>query len=175
MILKKILLALVVCFLTVPLFASSDDFVYVLNPDPYSQSIGASILSLSPSIFGFFTNPASNYKNISKEVQLSYYTIYNNNYGLNAGLLIPVEKIGNFSVIVSAADLNEQEIGYKNMLMAAINYVYPIVGEFPVSTEKGSVGATLKFYNLSTYNADGSDRSINVFSFDIGCIYDLGH
>ena len=113
MISKKILLALVIAFLNVPLFASSDDFIYVLNPDPYSQSIGASILSLSPSVFGFFTNPASNYTNISKEVQLSYYTIYNNNYGINAGLLWPTEKIGNFSFIVSAVDLNEKEIGYK--------------------------------------------------------------
>ena len=159
MISKKILLALVVAFLNVPLFASSDGFVYVLNPDPYSQSIGASILSLSPSVFGFFTNPASNYKNISKEVQFSYYSIYNNNYGINAGLLWPTEKIGNFSFVVSAADLNEQETGYKSLLMAAINYVYPIIGKFPVSTEKGSVGATLKFYNMSTYNSDGSDGS----------------
>ena len=70
MILRKITLALFACFLTVPLFASSDEFVYVLNPDPYSQSIGASILSLSPSVFGFFTNPASNYKNFSKEVEV---------------------------------------------------------------------------------------------------------
>ncbi|MBO7611512.1 MAG: hypothetical protein J6T23_04790 [Elusimicrobia bacterium] len=170
---KKILLALVVTFLYVPLFASSEGFVYVLNPDPYSQSIGASILSLSPSVFGFFTNPASNYKNFSKEVQLSYYSIYSNNYGFNAGFLLPVEKIGNFSIVVSAADLNEQEIGYKNMLMAAINYVYPIIGKFPVTSEKGSVGATLKIYNISTYNDDGSDRSVNAFSFDIGCIYDL--
>ena len=173
MISKKILLALVVAFLNVPLFASSDGFVYVLNPDPYSQSIGASILSLSPSVFGFFTNPASNYKNISKEVQFSYYSIYNNNYGINAGLLWPTEKIGNFSFVVSAADLNEQETGYKNLLMAAINYVYPIIGKFPVSTEKGSVGATLKFYNMSTYNSDGSDGSTTVFSFDLGCIYSL--
>ena len=78
-----------------------------------------------------------------------------------------------FSISVSAADLNEQETGYKNMLMAAINYVYPIIGKFPVTAEKGSVGATLKIYNISTYNDDGSDRSVNVFSFDIGCIYDL--
>ncbi len=173
MISKKILLALVVAFLNVPLFASSDGFVYVLNPDPYSQSIGASILSLSPSVFGFFTNPASNYKNISKEVQLSYYTVQNNNYGINAGFLLPTEKIGNFSFIVSAADLNEQETGYKNMLMAAVNYVYPILGKYPVVTEKGSVGATLKFYNMSAYNIDGSDKSVMVFSFDVGCIYAL--
>lgn len=173
MISKKVLLALVVTFLNVPLFASSDSFVYVLNPDPYSQSIGASILSLSPSVFGFFTNPASNYKNISKEVQFSYYSIYNNNYGLNAGFLLPTEKIGNFSFVVSAADLNDQETGYKNMLMAAVNYVYPILGKYPVVTEKGSVGATLKFYNLSACNIDGSDKSVMVFSFDLGCIYDL--
>ena len=143
MILRKTVLALLGCFLAIPLFASSDEFIYVLNPDPYSQSIGASLLSLSPSVFGFFTNPASNYKNFSKEVQISYYTILNNNYGINAGLVIPTEKIGNFSVIVSGADLNENEIGFKNMLMAAVNYVYPIVGEYPVAAEKGAVGATI--------------------------------
>ncbi len=171
MISKKILLVLVIVFLNIPLFASSDGFVYVLNPDPYSQSIGASILSLSPSVFGFFTNPASNYKNVSKEVQFSYYSIYNNNYGMNAGLLIPTEKIGNFSIALSGADLNEKETGFKNFLMAAVNYVYPIVSDYPVKTEKGSVGATLKFYNIAAYNNGGLDRTINLFSFDIGCIY----
>lgn len=171
MILRKIALALLACFLTVPLFASSDEFVYVLNPDPYSQSIGASILSLSPSVFGFFTNPASNYKNFSKEVQVSYYTIHSNNYGINAGLLIPTEKIGNFSIIFSGAELNKDETGFKNLLMAAVNYVYPIVSDYPVAAEKGSIGATLKFYNIATYNNDGTDRAVNLFSFDLGCIY----
>ncbi len=171
MILKKTALALLVCFLTVPLFASSDEFFYVLNPDPYSQSIGASILSLSPAVFGFFTNPASNYKNISKEVQLSYYTIYNQNYGINAGVLIPTENSGNFSIFVSGADLNENETGFKNFLMAAVNYVYPIVSDYPVGAEKGAIGATLKFYNIATYNNSGLDRTINLFSLDLGCIY----
>ena len=171
MILRKTVLALLGCFLAIPLFASSDDFIYVLNPDAYSQSIGASILALSPSVFGFFTNPASNYKNISKEVQFSYYTIYNNNYGANVGLVIPTEKSGNFSVSFSGADLNENETGLKNFLMAAVNYVYPIVNKYPIPVEKGSVGATLKFYNIATYNNSGLDRTINLFSFDIGCIY----
>ena len=173
MILKKILPVILVCFLTIPLFAASDDFIYVLNPDPYSQSIGASILSLSPSVFGLFTNPASNYKNISKEVQFSYYTIYNNNYGANIGLVIPTEKSGNFSVVFSGADLNENETGFKNFLMAAVNYVYPIVNKYPIPVEKGSVGATIKFYNIASYNNSGLDRTINLFSVDLGCIYSL--
>ncbi|WP_372520638.1 hypothetical protein [Candidatus Ruminimicrobiellum ovillum] len=173
MILKKILPVILAGFLSAPVFAASDDFIYVLNPDAYSQSIGASILALSPSVFGFFTNPASNYKNISKEVQLSYYTVYNKNYGANVGLIIPTEKNGNFSITVSGADLNEDETGFKNFLMAAVNYVYPIISKYPVPVEKGSVGATVKFYNISTYADDGSDKSINLFSVDLGCIYSL--
>ena len=170
---KKILPLLLVAFLYLPLFASSDNFIYVLNPDPYSQSIGASILSLSPSVFGFFANPASNYKNISKEVQVSYYSIYNNNYGANAGLVIPTEKRGNFSIIVSGTEFNKEETGYKNMVMAAVNYVYPIVGKYPVTEEKGSVGATFKFYHIFLNTEDDSDKSINLFSVDLGAIYSL--
>ncbi|MCR4662479.1 MAG: hypothetical protein K5622_01165 [Endomicrobiaceae bacterium] len=149
----------------------ADNFIWVLNPDPYSQSAGASILSLSPSVFGFFTNPASNYKNFSKELQFSYMSFYNRNYGGNIGFVLPTEKSGNFSFVVSGMDCNKTSM-YKNFLMAAINYVYPIVEKYPIYIERGSVGATLKFYNISLNEFDdSSSQSINLFSFDLGFIY----
>ena len=158
-------------FFCVNLFA--DSFLWVLNPDSYSQSAGASILSLSPSVFGFFVNPASNYKNFSKELQFSYMSFYDRNYGGNIGFLLPTEKSGNFSFIVSGMDCNENLI-FKNYLMAVINYVYPLVKKFPSFVEKGAVGATLKFYNISLNEFDDeSSKSINLFSFDLGFIYSL--
>ena len=98
----------VLCFsicLTTTIFAS-DSMLYVLNPDPYSQALGGSILSLSPSVFGFFTNPASNYKNISKELQFSYMSYYKRNYGANVGIVLPTEKYGNFYMVFSGIDYN---------------------------------------------------------------------
>lgn len=159
-------------FFALPVYAASDNFFYTLNPDPYSQAIGASIMSLSPSVFGFFTNPASNYKNISKELQLSYMSYHDRNYGVNAGFLLPTEKRGNFSFIVSGMDFNKNSI-YKNAVMAAINYVYPIVSKYPIYTEKGAVGATFKFYNVALNMNDDENKSLNLFSFDLGFIYSL--
>ena len=167
---KKIVVSTIISlFFCAGVFA--DDFIWVLNPDPYSQSAGASILALSPSVFGFFTNPASNYKNISKELQVSYMSYYDRNYGINAGFLIPTEKKGNFSFIASYMDFNG-DLFYKNALMAAINYVYPIVSKYPIYTEKGSVGATFKFYNISFTDND-ENKSLNLYSFDLGFIYSL--
>ena len=70
-----------------PVYAATDDMIHVLNPDPYSQAMGASILALSPSVFGFFVNPASNYQNFSKEIQLSYMSFFDSNYGASAGIV----------------------------------------------------------------------------------------
>ena len=123
---KKLLLFFLLLFFAVNIYAYFDDsFIYVLNPDPYSQAAGASILSLSPSIFGAYSNPASNYKTISKEVQLSYSSVYNNIYGGNVGFILPTEKSGNFSVIVSRFEYNKDSLvtNYENSLMVAVNYV----------------------------------------------------
>ena len=170
---KKIFGSLVISlFLCTNLFAS-DDFIWVLNPDPYSQSAGASILSLSPSVFGFFTNPASNYKNFSKELQFSYMSYFDRNYGANVGFILPTEKSGNFTFVVSGMDCNKDS-GYKNFIMAAVNYVYPLVNKFPSYRENGSIGATLRFYNISLNEiGEYSSKSINLFSFDLGFIYSL--
>jgi len=170
---KKLFLSVVFLLaFSVNSFSYFDDtFLFVLNPDPYSQAVGASILALSPSIFGFYTNPASNYKNISKEVQVSYSSIYNNIYGVNAGFILPTEKIGNFSFVISRFDYNKDPsvVDYNNTTMVAINYVYPLVERYPIFTEKGSVGITLKYYNLQMKD----DISVNLFDIDLGCIYSL--
>lgn len=168
---RKIFVCFISClFFSTTLFA--DAFIWVQNPDSYSQSSGASILSLSPSVFGFFVNPASNYRNFSKELQFSYMSYYDRNYGGNIGFILPTEKSGNFSFAVSGMDCNKSSM-YKNFLMAAINYVYPIVNKFPSFMEKGAVGATLKFYNISLNEFEDSNKSINLFSFDLGFIYSL--
>lgn len=147
-------------------------YISVLNPDPYSQSLGASILALSPSVFGLFANPANNYKNISKELQISYVSIYNNIYGANAGLVVPTEKIGNFSLVVSGFEYNKDiaTLDFKNSMMVALNYVYPLVEQYPIYTEKGAIGATFKFYNLKMKE---DDSDFNLFSCDLGFIYSL--
>ena len=167
---------IIACFISCLLFSTSlfaDAFIWVQNPDPYSQSAGASILALSPSVFGFFTNPASNYKNFSKELQFSYMSYSDRNYGGNIGFILPTEKSGNFSFVVSGMDCNKFSM-YNNFLMAAINYVYPIVNRFPSFVEKGAVGATLKFYNISLNEiGEFSSKTINLFSFDLGFIYSL--
>jgi tetratricopeptide (TPR) repeat protein len=166
---NKLILSIIFCLsLNIGLFA--DDLIWVLNPDPYSQSAGASILALSPSVFGFFTNPASNYKKFSKELQFSYMSYYDRNYGGNIGFVLPTEKSGNFTFVVSGMDWS---YFYKNFLMAAINYVYPIAKKFPSFVEKGAIGATLRFYNISLNTDDDSSKSINLFSFDLGFIYSL--
>lgn len=170
---KKLLLMFgILLSFSINSFSYFDDaFLFVLNPDPYSQAAGASILSLSPSIFGFYTNPASNYKNISKEVQVSYSSIYNNIYGVNAGFILPTEKSGNFSFVVSRFDYNKDPavVDYNNTTMVAINYVYPLIEQYPIFTEKGSIGITLKYYNLQMKD----DASVNLFDIDLGCIYSL--
>jgi len=158
-------------FLSNYVFADFENtYISVLNPDSYSQSLGASILALSPSVFGLFSNPASNYKNISKELQISYVSMYNNIYGANAGLVIPTEKVGNFSIIASGFEYNKDiaTLDFKNSIMVALNYVYPLVEQYPIYTEKGAIGATFKFYNLKM-KADDSD--FNLFSCDLGFIY----
>lgn len=171
---KKIISSLVISlFICTSLFAN-DNFIWVLNPDSYSQSAGASILALSPSVFGFFTNPASNYKNFSKELQFSYMSYFDRNYGANVGFILPTEKSGNFTVFVSGMDCNKNYLyGYRNFIMAAVNYVYPLVNKFPSYKENGSIGATLRFYNISYNTLDDSSKSINLFSFDLGFIYSL--
>lgn len=168
---KFAVLCFSICFGTT-VFAS-DRVLYVLNPDPYSQALGAGILSLSPSVFGFFANPAANYKNISKEIQLSYMSYHNRNYGGNIGFVLPTEKSGNFSIVVSGMQYNKENNIYKNSLMAAINYVYPIVDKYPVYTEKGAVGATIKLYKVSANTIDNTDKSALLFSADLGFIYSL--
>ena len=169
---NKILYLLIVSmFVCQPLYSQTDDIIHVLNPDPYSQAMGASILALSPSVFGFFVNPASNYRNFSKEVQLSYMSFFDNNYGASAGVVIPTEKTGNFTVYVSGMDFNKDSeyYYYKTSIMGAINYVYPLIDTDPIYTEKGGIGATLKFYKISLQN----DTSTNLYSFDLGGIYSL--
>lgn len=169
---NKILYFLFASFLFVhPLYAQTDDIVHVLNPDPYSQSMGASILSLSPSVFGFFTNPASNFRNFSKEFQLSYMSFFDSNYGVTAGMVFPTEKSGNFTVVVSGMDFNKKSeyYDYKNSIMGALNYVYPLIDEDPIYTERGGIGATLRFYNISLQN----DNSMTLYSLDLGFIRTL--
>ncbi len=169
---KKLLLFFLLLFFVVKVYAYFDDsFIYVLNPDPYSQAAGASILSLSPSIFGAYSNPASNYKNISKEVQFSYSSVYNNIYGGNVGFILPTEKSGNFSIIVSRFEYNKDSLvtNYENSLMVAVNYVYPLIKRYPIFTEKGSVGVTLKYYNLNMKE----EQSTSLFDVDLGFIYSL--
>lgn len=169
---KKLLFVFLSLFFTVNVFAYFDDsFISVLNPDPYSQAAGASILALSPSIFGMYTNPASNYKTISKELQFSYSSVYNNIYGANVGFILPTEKSGNFSIVASGFEYNNDSLvtNYKNSLMVAINYVYPLVNRYPIFTERGSVGVTLKYYNLKMKE----DASANLFDIDLGFIYSL--
>ncbi len=169
---KKLLLFFLLLFFAVNIYAYFDDsFIYVLNPDPYSQAAGASILSLSPSIFGAYSNPASNYKNISKEVQFSYSSVYNNIYGGNVGFILPTEKSGNFSIIVSRFEYNKDSLvtNYENSLMVAVNYVYPLIKRYPIFTEKGSVGVTLKYYNLNMKE----EQSTSLFDVDLGFIYSL--
>ncbi len=163
-----LLVSLLVCQ---PLYAATDDIIHVLNPDPYSQAMGASILSLSPSVFGFFVNPASNYTNFSKELQLSYISFFDNNHGAAAGVVIPTEKAGNFTVYVSGMDFNDKSeyYDYKSYVAGALNYVYPLVETDPMFTEKGGIGATLKFYNISLQN----DNSMTLYGFDLGAIYNL--
>ncbi len=165
----------VLCFsicLTTTIFAS-DSMLYVLNPDPYSQALGGSILSLSPSVFGFFTNPASNYKNISKELQFSYMSYYKRNYGANVGIVLPTEKYGNFSMVVSGMDYNKENNPYKNFIMAALNYVYPITKKYPIPMEKGAIGATVKVYKVSANTTNNEDKSAMLYSADFGFLYSL--
>lgn len=169
---NKILYILIVSmFVCQPLYSQTDDFIHVLNPDPYSQAMGASILALSPSVFGFFVNPASNYRNFSKEIQLSYMSFFDSNYGASAGVVIPTEKSGNFTVYVSGMDFNKDSeyYYYRNSIMGAINYVYPLIESDPIYTEKGGIGATLKFYNISLQE----DKTTTLYSFDLGGIYSL--
>lgn len=169
---KKLSIIFLSLFFCVNIYAYFDDsFISVLNPDPYSQAAGASILSLSPSIFGFYTNPASNYKNISKELQLSYSSVYDSIYGANIGFILPTEQSGNFSFIVSGFEYNKDSLitNYQNSLMVAVNYVYPLISRYPIFTEKGSVGITLKYYNLKMKE----DISTSLFDVDLGFIYSL--
>ncbi len=158
-------------FVCQPLYAKTDDMIHVLNPDPYSQAMGASILALSPSVFGFFVNPASNYANFSKELQLSYMSFFDSNYGAGAGVVIPTEKSGNFTVYASGMFFNKQSeyYDYKTYITGALNYVYPLVEADPIYTEKGGIGATIKFYNISLQN----DKSMTLYSLDLGAIYNL--
>ncbi len=169
---NKIVYSLLVFFLCCgQVSARTDNMFCVLNPDAYSQAAGASILSLSPSVFGFFVNPASNYRNFSKEFQLSYTSFFDRNYGLNAGFLIPTEKKGIFTLFVSGTDFNKsgKYHNYKSSVSGALNYVYPIICSHPYSKEKGSAGATLKIYNINLQN----DNSIMLYSLDFGLIYSL--
>ncbi|MFA7073776.1 MAG: hypothetical protein WC234_01145 [Endomicrobiaceae bacterium] len=169
---KKISFCLICLIFSGSAFADFENtYISVLNPDSYSQAMGASILSLSPSVFGLFANPASNYRNISKEIQFSYVSVYNNIYGANAGIVIPIEKIGNFSMIASGFEYNKEIISldFKNSIMVALNYVYPIVQQYPIYTEKGSVGVTFKYYSLKMKDDNQKDSSF--YSCDFGFIY----
>jgi tetratricopeptide (TPR) repeat protein len=53
--------------------------------------------------------------------------------------------------------------------MVALNYVYPIVQQYPIYTEKGSVGVTFKYYNLKM--KDENDKDSSFYSCDFGFIY----
>ena len=129
-------------------FVNSD--IAQLNPDPYSQALGGSILSFSPSVFGFFANPANNFYVFSKQIQLSYISAYTKNYGGNIGLTLPTESIGNFSFMFGYNEFNKdiEYLGIKKSMMIAVNYVYPFVKNVPIPKEAGSVGITLKGYRL---------------------------
>ncbi len=170
---KKILFAFCLFLCSNSVFANFKNAdIAILNPDPYSQALGASILSLSPSIFGFFANPASNYKNFSKEIQFSYTSVYDNIYGASAGIIIPTERAGNFSVVFSGVEYNKNinTSDFKNSTMFALNYVYPLVKKYPIFTEKGALGATFKFYSLKNKH---DDSDFNLYSADLGFIYCL--
>ena len=151
-------------------FVNSD--IAQLNPDPYSQALGGSILSFSPSVFGFFANPANNFYVFSKQIQLSYISAYTKNYGGNIGLTLPTESIGNFSFMFGYNEFNKdiEYLGIKKSMMIAVNYVYPFVKNVPIPKEAGSVGITLKGYRLEAKNYD---ENVNLFNMDLGLIYNL--
>ncbi|WP_413852803.1 hypothetical protein [Candidatus Ruminimicrobium bovinum] len=170
---KIIVILLSVVFCSNVLFANFvNSDIAQLNPDPYSQALGGSILSFSPAVFGFFANPANNFSAFSKQIQASYISAYTRNYGGNIGLLLPTESIGNFSFAVGYNEFNKDidSLEIQNSMMVAVNYVYPFLKEVPVPKEKGSVGITLKGYRLKAKNYD---ENANLFSMDLGFIYNL--
>ena len=153
------------------LFADfSNSSIANLNPDPYSQAVGGSALSFSPSVFGFFTNPANNFTVFAKQLQISYISAYTKNYSGNIGIALPTESIGIFSFAVAYSDFNTEidSLDIKNSMMIAVNYVYPFVKEIPIPKENGSVGITLKGYKLKAKNYD--EHKI-LFNMDLGFIY----
>lgn len=148
----------------------SNSSIANLNPDPYSQAVGGSALSLSPSVFGFFANPANNFTVFAKQIQASYISAYTKNYSGNIGITLPTESIGNFSFAFAYNDFNTEidSLGIKNSMMIAVNYVYPFVKEVPIPKENGSVGITLKGYRLKAKNYNEHTILVNM---DLGFIY----
>ena len=149
-------------------FSNSD--IAQLNPDPYSQAVGGSALSFSPAVFGFFANPANNLTVFTKQIQVSYISAYTRNYSGNAGISLPTDGAGIFSVAFTYNEFNKEiaTLGIKKSMMVALNYVYPFVKEVPVPKENGSIGITLKGYSLEAKNYN--EHTI-LFNMDIGFIY----
>lgn len=173
---KKITLPVLILLLTVTVFAHADfasGDLSVLNPDPSSEAAGSSILAMTPNIAGFFNSPANNFRNFSKEFQVSYILFGQNIRGENAVFLLPVKNVGNFSFMVSHFEYGDTNpnLDFKSSVMFALNYVYPITQKYPVYSEKGAVGLTVKAYQLKNKLQDESDFVL--YSCDLGLIYSL--
>lgn len=151
----------------------SDADLNILNPDPNSQALGGSINALSGNVSGFFYNPANNFKNYSKEFQISYLMLGRGVRGETAALLIPTKNIGNFSFMFSHAEYAQSDAvtTFGSSMMFALNYVYPLVTKYPIYTEKGGIGLTVKGYQLKNRDSDAGD--CNMYSVDLGLIYNL--
>lgn len=172
---KKITLAVFI-LLSVVVFSFADftnTDLFLLNPDPSSQALGASILAMTPNIAGFFTSPANNLKNFSKELQVSYTLFGQSIRGENATFLFPTKNIGNFSFMASHFEYGDTNpnMDFSSSIMFALNYVYPLVSRYPVVTEKGAVGITVKGYQLK--NKVSTESDFVLYSCDLGLIYSL--
>lgn len=152
-------------------FANTD--LSLLNPDPSSQALGSSILAMSPNIAGFFSSPANNFKNFSKELQVSYTLFGQSVRGENATFLLPTKNIGNFTFMASHFEYGDTNpsMDFNSSIMFALNYVYPLVNKYPVISEKGAIGLTVKGYQLK--NKVSTESDLVLYSCDLGFIYSL--
>ena len=152
----------------------SAPFLFMLNYDANSESMGQTIASFSQNTLAFLNFPAANYSVLAQRADAAGIAAYDGVYGSAISLAYPIK----YGVISAGAVYNELEfskavtpgktdLSYNAVI--ALNYAYTFISETPVYKEKGALGLTVKANRVASKNNGEAD----FFSADFGGHYNI--
>ncbi|MBN1823678.1 MAG: hypothetical protein JW803_05100 [Endomicrobiales bacterium] len=153
--------------------ASTVSFLKI-NPDPQSEALGGSVLSLSATPTEIPVNPALSAYIYQTKFAFSNTSLVSDVEHMHGGAALPTE-IGHFGIGVTnigygtmkgyAVDASEYSIPESNEMAVVLNYSRAFRRSVPVYRDWGAVGANLKFVRSTLV-----DYSSDAIALDVGGI-----